>query len=635
MIDKAHNSADLAGNHRRVRGYGPAVALSAFEVDPMSEPCPISPHRFHIPVMGTGFTIDTPLRVARFGISSVVSLVDDVLIDQMRKKLSETLGRSCEEIDAKDVECRERRISAYLNLLHDEVQLQVERMRQSAFDKGSELTKYFEMLPPGPARTLYERMREAVDEDHRAQLQEKLRSLVQPGSIDVNIMTKLDRPHLRGGKPVGPLFSDALTALRGFARSRLHSSVILSAGMNRGLFAHMADFEDFYPNSAGELRKKIVLKVSDLRSAVIQGRMLAKKGLWVSEYRIESGLNCGGHAFGGGGRLLGPILDEFRREREAFVAKLHRVLNSGLKAVGRDPLEDPLPVRITVQGGIGTSEENEMLYEVYGVDGTGWGSPFLFCPEAVNIDDEHLQRLCESTPKDVELSRNSPLGVPFWSLRTSASENLRRRRIEEGQPGSDCPKGFLVSNTEYTERAICTASRRYQNRKLQEIASANLDPVARDDALDLTLTKACLCRDLAGSAARNHGFDESIQTTVCCGPNTVYYQRPSSLREMVDHIYGRAQVGLSPDRPHMFLKELSLHVDRLKEEVQRRASGLATSTLESSLECKSNLLEGIAHYRAKAREIVRRGQGAFLERLEDAQAELEALLPEHERSTRG
>ena len=29
-------------------------------------------HKFYIPVMGTGFTTDTPLKVARYGISSVV-----------------------------------------------------------------------------------------------------------------------------------------------------------------------------------------------------------------------------------------------------------------------------------------------------------------------------------------------------------------------------------------------------------------------------------------------------------------------------------------------------------------------------------------------------------------------------------
>ena len=54
------------------------------------------------------------------------------------------------------------------------------------------------------------------------------------------------------------------------------------------------------------------MKVSDLRSAKVQGKILAKKGVWVSEYRIESGLNCGGHAFATDGILLGPILDDWR-----------------------------------------------------------------------------------------------------------------------------------------------------------------------------------------------------------------------------------------------------------------------------------------------------------------------------------
>ena len=38
-------------------------------------------HSFHIPVLGLAFSIDTPIRVARFGISSVISIVDDILID--------------------------------------------------------------------------------------------------------------------------------------------------------------------------------------------------------------------------------------------------------------------------------------------------------------------------------------------------------------------------------------------------------------------------------------------------------------------------------------------------------------------------------------------------------------------------
>ena len=43
-----------------------------------------SEHTFHIPVMGIAFTIDSPIKVARFGISSVISIIEDRLIEMMR-----------------------------------------------------------------------------------------------------------------------------------------------------------------------------------------------------------------------------------------------------------------------------------------------------------------------------------------------------------------------------------------------------------------------------------------------------------------------------------------------------------------------------------------------------------------------
>ena len=39
-------------------------------------------HTFHIPVMGLGYTIDTPLKVAHMGISSVVSIIEDELVER-------------------------------------------------------------------------------------------------------------------------------------------------------------------------------------------------------------------------------------------------------------------------------------------------------------------------------------------------------------------------------------------------------------------------------------------------------------------------------------------------------------------------------------------------------------------------
>ena len=331
----------------------------------MGHPLMNSVHNFYIPVMGTGFTIDTPLKVAKYGISSVVSLVDDVLIEQMRQSLSRDRDLEFEEIPENAPDSRAKRITSYLNMMDDVVERQVEKMRTALFETGSEISKYFEMLPDSPLRSLYQKMQTTPDPEERESLQDKLRGMIRPGGIDVNIMTKLDRAKLSKGKDLGPKFSDAMSALRGYAQSKLQSSVILSAGMNRKLFGYLSEFGDFFPDETGEIRKRIVLKVSDFRSALIQGKLLARQGLWVSEYRIESGLNCGGHAFGGKGTLLGPVLQDFRDQRQNLRDQLHEIWVTGLNNLGRTAPGAPLEFRVTVQGGIGTAEESHMLVQDY------------------------------------------------------------------------------------------------------------------------------------------------------------------------------------------------------------------------------------------------------------------------------
>jgi hypothetical protein len=39
-------------------------------------------HTFNIPVMGMAYTIDSPIRVAHLGISSVISIMNDELIEK-------------------------------------------------------------------------------------------------------------------------------------------------------------------------------------------------------------------------------------------------------------------------------------------------------------------------------------------------------------------------------------------------------------------------------------------------------------------------------------------------------------------------------------------------------------------------
>ncbi len=127
-----------------------------------------SPHSFHIPVMGTGFMIDAPLRVAKYGISSVISLVDDVLIEQMRRFHCQREGEPYEVIGADEEDSRARRITAYLNLLDRLVRRQVIALQASPFEPGSEITRYYEMLPEGPLANEYREMLAVGDARERA-----------------------------------------------------------------------------------------------------------------------------------------------------------------------------------------------------------------------------------------------------------------------------------------------------------------------------------------------------------------------------------------------------------------------------------------------------------------------------------
>ncbi len=582
-------------------------------------------HTFHIPVMGTGFSIDTPLRVARYGISSVISLVDDVLIEQMRKVHCRRAEEPYEEIGGHDEDARARRITAYLNLIDGLVRQQVQTLQALPFEADSDITRYYEMLPETSLKRAYREMLATTDPAEKARKQDELRRLALPGTIDVNIMTKLDRDTYRNGKKLPPEFADAMAALRGYANSSLASSIIFSAGMNQRLYAYATRFADFSPDQDGVIKKKITLKVSDWRSAMIQGKFLAKRGLWVSEFRIESGLNCGGHAFATKGLLLGPILEEFRLNKAEFRETLHAIYNAARKKDGRSCVDTPLETRITAQGGIGTTAENELLLRYYRLDATGWATPFLLVPEVTNVDEAHLRKLSMATDRDVYLSDTSPLGIPFWSLRSSASEEARRRRIQEGKPGSPCPKGFLVSNTEFTEVPICRASRVYQRRKLAHLAEEGLSarqlPVVKEDVL----AKACICHEVGGTATLKNGIDPDATPVVCCGPNISNFSKIATLQEMVSHIYGRLSLLTNPDRPHMFIRELAIYIDHLRGEFEKYSLELSARAPKHFREFKENLLSGIEYYRSRAEHFIDEKRHRFLDDLQLLREALERM----------
>jgi len=555
-------------------------------------------HTVHIPVMGTGFSIDTPLKVAHYGISSVISLVDDTLIEHMRKFYCQQYGEPYQEISRRDPDCRARRITEYLNLLDRLVSKQFAALKSSAFEKGSEITKYFELLPERSCvKKLYNAMLTTKDAASKQKLQEELRERIQPGSIDVNIMTKLDRTNYDlEGNELPEEFSDALSALRGYAQSTLNSAIILSAGFNRRLYAYIENFKDFYCDAAGQIKKKIVLKVSDYRSCLTQGKFLAKKGLWVSEYRIESGLNCGGHAFVSNGLLLGPILEEIKTRKNEFIGSVRKIYDEAI-ASRKMPTHNPPSPKITVQGGIGTAQEDLFLQEYYDADGTGWATPFLLVPEVSNVDDRTLQKLVDADENDLYLSNSSPMGIPFNNLKTAESNLAQQKRFADNHPGSRCPRGHLAFNTEFTPHPICVASRQYQKLKIDQLAKS-ADPDAVRQISDVVV-KTCICFDLGASVLMKNGIvteDKERCPAICPGPNLAYFSRIMTLAQMIDHIYGRTNVLNNKPRPHMFIKELQLYLDNFMEQLRHCKCTLTETQVATFEEFKKNLLDGVAYY---------------------------------------
>ncbi len=359
----------------------------------------IQHHTFHIPVMGIGYTIDTPIKVAQYGISSVISLVDDMLIERMREFHSLKLGLPFQAITDKIDDFRAKRITAYLDLMDTIVKQKFEEVKDSLLKKGEELEKYFNMLPD--SAEIKGRFNLVVKSNKLTEIRKWVNKNLSVGSIDVNIMTKLDKENYKDGVLLPTEFNDAHAALRGFANSTLESGIVLSAGMNPRLYSYIENFADFFPDEAGEMKKKIILKVSDYRSALIQGKFLAKKGIWISEYRIESGLNCGGHAFATQGFLMGPILAEFRDNRQFLKDTLFEIYAAALKEKNKTvPSTAPI-VKLTAQGGVGTTEEHNFLIKEYNLDSVGWGTPFMMVPEICNIDDYTLNLLAKATEKDL------------------------------------------------------------------------------------------------------------------------------------------------------------------------------------------------------------------------------------------
>lgn len=466
-------------------------------------------HDIHIPVMGICYTADTPVRVAHMGLTSVISLVDDGLLEEYRMAYGERLG-----VDVGSPQTtRIGRIRAYLDFVAEEVDRKFDWIRglriagcvESGALSNSGMTgvagclndkdRYFLMLPAhSPLRAEYEQVC-ALSGLRRVAAEVALTEKMECGEIQANIMVNLNHEEA------------ALDAVRGFAASKVKGSLVFSAGVNLGVFEEVAKHECFYrkgsetasmadsaPTATAPVgvapTKKIILKVSDFRSAMIQGRYLAKKGLDVYEYRIESGVNCGGHAFVGAKVPMLEVLREFMAKKEEL-----------FRATGG------VPARITAQGGLCTAEEISQVLAL-GADGVGVGTPFLLVPQATSCDAETRALLAAATRADVQLTHASPLGVPFMNLVTSTAAEACRRKTDAYFKARIEKSKSLVAASEANVTGSATATAAVANEAFASTPAAETAAMAAIRANAETV--AAPADNLPGFPCRQHYLCRSI-----------------------------------------------------------------------------------------------------------------------------
>jgi len=132
--------------------------------------------------------------------------------------------------------------------------------------------------------------------------------------------------------------------------------------------------------------------------------------------------------------------------------------------------------------------------------------------------------------------------------------------------------------------------------------SAAPPPDTTDARVREVYDKTCICNHLGNGALIELEIGPpSLPVAVCPGPNIAHFDREYTLREMVDHIYGRGPSLVPASRPHMFAKELAMNVDEFVKRARALVRGDARA-LAALFAVRSNLESGIAYYRALVRE---------------------------------
>ena len=89
---------------------------------------------------------------------------------------------------------------------------------------------------------------------------------------------------------------------------------------------------------------------------------------------------------------------------------------------------------------------------------------------------------------------------------------------------------------------------------------------------------------------------EGMGVSVCPGPNMAYFSKIMSLKEMTSHIYGGLDMLNKVKRPHMFIKELDIYIDFLKNRITETKDEMTVKQERFLQKFSNNIENGITYY---------------------------------------
>ena len=141
-----------------------------------------------------------------------------------------------------------------------------------------------------------------------------------------------------------------------------------------------------------------------------------------------------------------------------------------------------------------------------------------------------------------------------------------------------------------------------------------------------------MCKDIGEGSLLKYGLSYKgfkPVPAVCPGPNLIYFSRVSSLKEMVDHIYGKINIlNQHRPRPHVFINELRLYIHYLKGLVLKASAKMTAKEAECFAEFRKNLMEGIEYYKSLVNHFLEESEQSrerFLRELAILAMELEGM----------